>query len=127
MDVIEKTDMLQNVVFLGSQYNCLIWTRENGYSDIPCQYLVNSCESEETLNRCIEYNLDISFNATGDNIKNSQEWIDKYKAAGLEVSCYTFTQYSDYNTLQKWIDKGVDYVTCDWHVMSKVKLPKEDK
>lgn len=127
MNIIEKYKMRKNVIFLTSSYNCLIWTRENGYSDIPCQYLVNSCESDEVLNRCIQYDLDISFNATGDNIKNSQEWINKYKAAGLEVSCYTFTQYSDYNTLQKWIDKGVDYVTCDWHLMSKVKLPKEEK
>ena len=127
MDIIEKYKMRNNVIFLTSSYNCLIWTRENGYSDIPCQYLVNSCESEEILNRCIQYNLDISVNATGTNIQNSQEWLDKYHEAGLKISCYTFTQYSDYNTLQKWIDKGVDYVTCDWHLMSKVKLPKEEK
>lgn len=127
MNIIEKYKMRKNVIFLTSAYNCLIWTRNNGYSDIPCQYLVNSCESEEVLNRCIEYNLDISVNATGNNIKNSQEWLNKYKEAGLKISCYTFTQYSDYKTLQKWIDKGVDYVTCDWHLMSKVNLPKEEK
>ena len=119
--------MRKNVIFLTSSYKCLIWTRNNGYSDIPCQYLVNSCESEEVLNTCIQYNLDVSINATGSGIKNSQEWINKYKDAGLKVSCYTFTQYSDYKTLQKWIDKGVDYVTCDWHLMSKVNLPKEEK
>ncbi len=127
MDIIEKYKMRKNVIFLTSSYNCLIWTRNNGYSDIPCQYLVNSCESEEILNRCIQYNLDISVNATGTNIRNSNEWLNKYKAAGLKISCYTFTQYSDYKTLQKWIDKGVDYVTCDWHLMSKVNLPKEEK
>lgn len=125
MNIIEKYKMRKNVIFLTSAYNCLIWTRNNGYSDIPCQYLVNSCESEEILNRCIEYNLDISVNATGNNIKNSQEWLNKYHDAGLKISCYTFTQYSDYKTLQKWIDKGVDYVTCDWHLMSKVNLPKK--
>ena len=127
MNIIEKYKMRKNVIFLTSSYNCLIWTRNNGYSDIPCQYLVNSCESEETLALCTKYNLDISVNATGNNIKNSQEWLDKYHEAGLKISCYTFTQYSDYKTLQKWIDKGVDYVTCDWHLMSKVTLPKEEK
>ena len=127
MTIIEKYKMRKNVIFLTSSYKCLIWTRNNGYSDIPCQYLVNSCESEEVLNTCIQYNLDVSINATGSGIKNSQEWINKYKDAGLKVSCYTFTQYSDYKTLQKWIDKGVDYVTCDWHLMSKVNLPKEEK
>lgn len=124
MDEIEKCGMLDNVIFLASQYNCLIWTRNNGYEDIPCQYLVNSCESEEVLNRCIDNDLDLSFNATG-NYSNSVEWLQKYKDAGCELSCFTFTQYSNYKTLQEWIDKGVDYVTCDWQLMSKVNLPKE--
>ncbi|MBQ8293071.1 MAG: DUF5011 domain-containing protein [Bacilli bacterium] len=125
MDVIEKCDMLDNVIFLASQYNCLIWTRQNGYEDIRCQYLVNSCESEEYLQRCIDNKLDISFNATG-NYTNSVEWINKYKAEGCEVSCYTFTQWSNYKDVQTWINNGVDYVTCDWHLMSKLTLPKDE-
>lgn len=126
MDEIERCGMRKEVIFLGSAYNCLIWTRNNGYEDVPCQYLVNSCESEEVLKRCIDNKLDLSFNATGD-YSNSTEWIAKYKEAGCKVSCYTFTQYSNYKTLQEWINKGVDYVTCDWQLMSKVDLPKKEK
>ena len=126
MDEIERCGMRKEVIFLGSAYNCLIWTRNNGYEDVPCQYLVNSCESEEVLKRCIDNKLDLSFNSTGD-YSNSTEWIAKYKEAGCKVSCYTFTQYSNYKTLQEWINKGVDYVTCDWQLMSKVDLPKKEK
>ena len=122
MDEIEKADMLDGVVFLGSQYNCLIWTRNNGYDYIPCQYLVNSIESETYLQRCIDYNLDISCNTTA-NYSNSDEWIARYHEAGLKVSTYTYTQYVDYSTVQEWINKGVDFVTCDWHQMDKLKLP----
>lgn len=122
MDVIERTGMRENVILLTSQLNCLIWTRNNGYSDIECQYLVTSLENEATLQRCIQYNLDISFNITG---QNSDEWIARYKEAGLKVSCYTFTQYDDYPKLQSWINKGVDFVTCDWHRMDKVVLPEK--
>ena len=122
MDEIERADMLDNVIFLGSQYNCLIWTRQNGYDYIPCQYLVNSIESETALQRCIDYNLDISCNTTS-NYSNSEEWIARYHEAGLKVSTYTYTQYVDYPTVQEWIDKGVDFVTCDWHEMDKLKLP----
>ena len=122
MDVIERTGMRKNVILLTSQLNCLIWTRNNGYSDIECQYLVTSLENEATLQRCIQYNLDISFNITG---QNSDEWIARYKEAGLKVSCYTFTQYDDYPKLQSWINKGVDFVTCDWHRMDKVVLPEK--
>ena len=121
MDVIEACGMLNNVVFLGSQYNCLAWTRSHGYEYIPCQYLVNSCESETFLNRCIENNFDISFNVS---YSNSQEWIDRYHDAGLKVACYTFSQYTDANDLQEWIDKGVDYVTVDVTKPYEVTLPK---
>lgn len=125
MDVIEANDMLTNVIFLGSQYNCLIWTRNNGYNYIPCQYLVNSCESEEYLQRCITYDLDISINVTS-NYSNSDEWLARYKDAGLKISTYTYTQYVDYNVVQTWIDKGVDFVTCDWQKMEKLVLPKSN-
>ena len=125
MDEINKAGMLSNVVFLASQYNCLIWTRQNGYSFIPCQYLVNSCESDTYLKRCIDYDLDISINVTGGH-SNSEEWLAKYKEAGREISTYTYTQYVDYPEVQKWIDKGVDYLTCDWQLMDKFNLPEKE-
>ena len=126
MDEIKKTDMLDNVIFLASAYQCLIWLRNNGYENIPCQYLVNSCENETYLQRCIDYNFDISINVTGSYI-NSVEWIKKYKDAGCKVSTFTFTQYVGYETVQAWIDKGVDFVTCDWHDMTKLNLPENEK
>ena len=124
MDEIERLEARSQVALLASAYNCLIWTRNNGYEDIPCQYLVGSCESEEIFNRCVQYNLDISFNTTYGDYSNSDEWIKRYKDAGLEISTYTYTQYSNYDVVQKWINKGVDYVTCDWHLMEKFNLPK---
>lgn len=123
MDEIEKAGMREDTIFLGSQYNCLIWTRENGYSDVECQYLVNSCESDTILERCKKYDLDVSINVTA-SYSNSEEWLAKYKEAGLKISTYTFTQYVDYPTVQEWIDKGADYVTCDWQLMSKLTLPE---
>ena len=121
---IKACGMINNIIFLTSQYECLAWTRRNGYDFIPCQYLVSSCESTEYLNRCIEYNLDISFNVR-DGVKNSDEWIKKYKDAGLQVSTYTFEQWASYNEIQEWIDKGVDFVTTDWHNPKELNLPKE--
>lgn len=123
MEVVNKCNALDNCIFLGSQYNCLIWLRNNGYSDVECQYLVNSCESETALQRCIDYNFSISINVTGSS-SNSDEWLARYKENGIKISTYTFTQYVDYPEVQKWIDKGVDYVTCDWHIMSKLNLPR---
>lgn len=122
MDVIKKCGMLNDVIFLGSQYNCLIWTRNNGYDYIPCQYLVNSCESETYLQRCIDNKLDISFNI---EYSNSQEWIDRYHEAGCLVSCWTFSQYTTVKDLQTWIDKGVDFVTVDVTKPYQVNLPKK--
>ena len=123
MEVIEKCDMRENTIFLASQYNCLIWTRNNGYSDIECQYLVNSCESDTVLNRCIQYDFTVSINVTG-SYSNSDEWLAKYQEAGIKISTYTFTQFVDYDVVQKWIDKGVNYVTCDWQLMNKLTLPE---
>lgn len=123
MSIIEKHDMLDDVIFLASAYNTLIWTRQNGYSDIECQYLVGSCESTEYLNRCITYDLDISINVTYGDYSNSDEWLARYKEAGLKISTYTFTQYVNYNVVQTWINKGVDFVTCDWQRMDKLILP----
>ena len=122
---IEDAGMINNIIFLTSQYECLAWTRRNGYDFIPCQYLVSSCESQTYLDRCIEYNLDISFNVR-DGVKNSIEWIKKYKDAGLKVSTYTFEQWASYKEIQEWIDKGVDFVTTDWHNPKELVLPKEN-
>ncbi len=122
---IEDAGMINNIIFLTSQYECLAWTRRNGYDFIPCQYLVSSCESQTYLDRCIEYNLDISFNVR-DGVKNSIEWIKKYKDAGLKVSTYTFEQWASYKEIQEWIDKGVDFVTTDWHNPKELVLPKDN-
>ena len=123
MNEIEKCGMLEEVVFLGSQYNCLIWVKEHGYDYIPCQYLVNSIESADVLNRCNTYDLDISFNVDGGS--NSTDWIMRYVDAGHKVSCWTFSQYSTVETLQKWIDINlIDYFTCDVLTAADVKLPK---
>lgn len=125
MDVVEEKGMLDNVILLGSQYNCLIWTRENNYESVRCQYLVSSIASEATLQRCLDYNFDISLNI--DNANNTDEWIARYKANNIKVSAYTFTQYSEYSILQSWIDRGVDFVTVDWHLMSELTLPETNK
>ena len=122
MDVIKKVDMLDQVVFLGSQYNCLIWVKQNGYDYIPCQYLVNSFESVDVYNRCIQYGLDVSINVTS-TYSNNDTWLKKYQDADIKVSTWTFTQYVDYDVVQSWIDKGVDFVTCDWQEIEKFNLP----
>ncbi len=121
MDKIESQDMLHNVIFLTSQYKCLEWVKTNGYEYIECQYLVGSCESNDVLNECIKYGFTVSINVT--DYSNSEEWLAKYKNAGLKISTYTFSQWNPYSQVQKWIDLGVDYVTCDWHLMEELELP----
>ena len=125
IEEIEKAGMINNIIFLTSQYECLAWTRRNGYDFIPCQYLVSSCENQTYLDTCIKYNLDISFNVR-DGVKNSSTWIKKYKDAGLQVSTYTFEQWASYKEIQEWIDKGVDFVTTDWHNPKELELPKAE-
>lgn len=128
MEIINKKGMLDKTIFLGSQYKCLEWVKSNGYEYIPCQYLVNSCESETIFERCVTWNFDVSFNIS---YSNSAEWIARYHEAGLKVSCYTFSQYSDAKTLQEWINKDVDFVTCDVLTREDVVIPNrgeiEDK
>ena len=128
MEIINKKGMLDKTIFLGSQYKCLEWVKSNGYEYIPCQYLVNSCESEAIFERCVTWNFDVSFNIS---YSNSAEWIARYHEAGLKVSCYTFSQYSDAKTLQEWINKDVDFVTCDVLTREDVVIPNrgeiEDK
>lgn len=128
MEIINKKGMLDKTIFLGSQYKCLEWVKSNGYEYIPCQYLVNSCESETIFERCVTWNFDVSFNIS---YSNSAEWIARYHEAGLKVSCYTFSQHSDAKTLQEWINKDVDFVTCDVLTREDVVIPNrgeiEDK
>lgn len=117
INLIKEEEMLNKVIFLTSQYNCLIWLRKNGYKDVTCQYLVKSIESKDILNLCKKYNFDISFNI---NESNSRSWIKKYQNENIKVSAYTFNQYIDYDLLRSFINKGVNYVTTDWHVIEKV-------
>ncbi len=121
MDQIEAQGMLKNVIFLTSSNKCLQWVKTNGYEYIECQYLVGSCEDQAILDECIQYGFTVSINVT--DYSNNDEWLTKYKEAGIKISTYTFSQWNPYSQVQQWIDKGVDYVTCDWHLMSELKLP----
>ena len=125
MALIKKVGMLEQTIFLASAYNCLIWVKQNGYEYIPCQYLVDSFASETVFNRCKTYGLDVSGCVTygKGQTENTAEWVARYQDAGIKVSTYTFTQYSDYKDVQKWINIGVDFVTVDWHSMHKLNLP----
>ena len=125
MALIEKTGMLDQTIFLASAYNCLIWVKQNGYEYIPCQYLVDSFASETVFERCKTYGLDVSGCVTYGNgqTENTAEWVARYQDAGIKVSTYTFTQWSDYKDVQKWINIGVDFVTVDWQSMHKLDLP----
>ena len=123
MQAIKDADMLDSVIFLASQYKCLEWVRNNGYKDIPCQYLVNSIESDTYFERCTTWGFDISFNIS---YTNTKAWIEKYQAAGVNVACYTFSQYSSASDLQKWLDMGVDAVTCDVLTRNDVRVPEID-
>ena len=125
MELIEEVGMLDQTIFLASAYNCLIWVKQNGYDYIPCQYLVDSFASDTVFERCKTYGLDVSGCVTYGNgqTQNTAEWVAKYQDAGIKVSTYTFTQWSDYSDVQKWIDIGVDFVTVDWHSMHKLDLP----
>lgn len=125
MELIKQEGMLEQTIFLASAYNCLIWVKQNGYDYIPCQYLVDSFASETVFNRCKQYGLDVSGCVTYGNgqTENTAEWVARYQDAGIKVSTYTFTQYSDYSDVQKWINIGVDFVTVDWQSMHKLNLP----
>ena len=125
MELIKQEDMLDQTIFLASAYNCLIWVKQNGYDYIPCQYLVDSFASETVFERCKTYGLDVSGCVTYGNgqTENTAEWVARYQDAGIKVSTYTFTQYSDYSDVQKWINIGVDFVTVDWQSMHKLELP----
>lgn len=123
LDFVKSVGMDRQIILLGSQYKCLEWTRNNGYEYIPCQYLVKSIESEDTLKRCLENDFDISFSIDD---SNSEEWIKRYKDYNIKVASYTFSQYKTKIDLQKWINLGVDYVTCDLLQPYEVVLPKKE-
>lgn len=118
MKYIEEKGMLDQCIMLTSTLYCLIRIRDEGYT-VPCQYLVNTCESEATLTICKTYHFDLSTNVTYGG-PNSDAWLQRYKDAGIKISVWTFS--GEYSQVQKWIDKGVDFVTCDCHYMEKLKL-----
>lgn len=125
MELIEKYDMLHQVVFLSGQELCLNWVKTR-YEYIPCQYLsLKSCENETTYNIVKKYNLDISFNVR-DGITISDEWLEKYRQLGCKLAVFTFEEYASYNDIQTWINRGVDFVTTDWHELDKLELPKNN-
>ena len=121
VDFVKDHDMWEDTIFLTSTVACLKWLRNNGYDDVRCQYLVSSCESQSVLDTCIQYNFDLSTNVTYGG-PNSDEWLQKYHDAGLEISVWTFDVYTNYDVGQQWIDKGVEYITCDWYVMEEMNL-----
>lgn len=122
MELIKKHDMLDSVIFLSSQELCLNWVKTNGYEYIPCQYLtLSSCENEKTYNIVKQYKLDISFNVR-DGIKISDEWLEKYRELGCKLAVFTFEEWAHYKDIQEWINRGVDFVTTDWHVLEKLDL-----
>ena len=102
------------------------YAEENGYEYIPCQYLtLSSCENETTYNIVKKYKLDISFNVR-DGITISDEWLEKYRALGCKLAVFTFEEWASYNDIQTWINRGVDFVTTDWHSLDKLELPKSN-
>ena len=114
---IEDAGMINNTILLSSQEECLYWTRKNGYDFIPCQYLVNNLSDMTYYEKCKKYNLDISTNVR-DGIKISDNWLKLYQNAGIKVSTYTFEEYATYEDVQSFINRGVDFVTCDYHDMT---------
>lgn len=112
----------QSIILCGIEKVCTA-VRTFGYDDIRVMYLVDSCDSQAVLDLCKKYKLDLSTNVTYGG-SNSDEWLAKYKAAGCKINVWTFssTSTSGYNQVQTWIDKGVDYVTCDCHDMTKLNL-----
>ena len=121
VNFVKEKGMWDDTIFLTSTVACLKWLRNNGYNDVRCQYLVSSCESQDVLDTCIQYNFDLSTNVTYGG-PNSDEWLQKYHDAGLEISVWTFDVYTNYDVGQQWIDKGVEYITCDWYVMEEMNL-----
>lgn len=123
VELIKEKGMWDNTVILTDMLGSLQWFRKNGYNDIRLQYLVQSCESNDVLKACKADNIDLSTNVTYGG-PNGDSWLEKYHDAGLEISTWTFSNTTDtgYAQVQEWIDKGVEYVTCDNHYMEKLNL-----
>lgn len=125
---ITSQGMHDDVIFLSSQGELLKAIRQQD-SEIELQYLqMEHCANQLVLDTCINYNLDLSVNVTygKDTESQLQTWLPKYKAAGLKISTFTFDCWNDNSKLQKWINYGVDYVTCDYQKITDVTLkPKE--
>lgn len=119
---IKAKGMWENTVFLTSTQAIFRWLRNNGYNDVRCQYLVSSADSQDVLDFCIQYNCDLSTNVTYGG-SNSDSWLQKYWDAGLIISTWTFS--GENRQVQQWIDKGVEYVTCDCHVIDNFTLYEE--
>jgi len=120
MKILRDKGIYDRAVILTSMDPVISYIRKQGET-VKCQYLVNGASSDDVLNFCIANNCDVSVNVTyGNSITDA--YIKKYHDAGLEVSTWTFTSYCDYAQVQEWINKGVDYVTCDWHYIDQGKL-----
>ncbi len=129
VDLIKSKGMWENSVILSSMTECLAWFRTNGYNDIRLQVLKSTSDSQETLDYCKRYNVDLSINVTYSQYESTDEWLQKYHDAGLEISTWTFSDTSTkgYAAIQKWIDKGVEYVTCDNHHFDRLDLSNNRK
>jgi hypothetical protein len=79
----------------------------------------------KTYNIIKKYKFDISFNVR-DGIKINDDWINAYKKLGVKLAVFTFEEYATYDEIQYWIDRGVDYVTTDWHELDKLELSKNE-
>ena len=123
MNYIKSQGMWEHSVILCGIKKIVTAIRDYGYNDIPVQYLVNSCDSQDALDFCIANKADLSTNVTYGG-SNSDSWLKKFKDAGCKISVWTFSSQTKegYNQVQTWINKGVDYVTCDCHDMTKLTL-----
>lgn len=62
-----------------------------------------------------------------DGIIISDAWLEKYRNLGCKLAVFTFEEWATYKDIQTWIDRGVDFVTTDWHVLDKLELPKANE
>ena len=125
INFIKERGMWEQTTFLTSTQACIKWLRNNGY-DVPCQYLVMMLDSgltEDVLNFCTTYHCDLSVNVVYNTYPVTDEMLAKFWAAGCKVSTFTFSGGNA--QVQTWIDKGVEYVTCDCHFIDDFKLYRE--
>jgi len=117
-DFIKAHGMWDKTIFLTYSKPIMTWIR-NKYKDVGIQYLVQGGDDDTVFEFCKKYNCMLSVNVTyGQGI--SDAYIKKYHDAGIKISTWTFS--GKYSQVQEWIDKGVEYVTCDIHVMEQLDL-----